>query len=880
MLKQANNKMVDSCFIQTNLQKHTHKKTVFRRLFLEAFCSFNIFTTYTFVMRKLGLAIIMLLSASFLFAQNLQSPEDFLGYKVGTHFTPHFKLLEYFKSVAAAKSDMVKLEKYGTTNEGRDLMLAYIALPENLQKLDAIRLNNLRISGSAKDKMAPVMDDAPVIVWLSYNVHGNEPASSEASMLTLFALVDPNNTQTKEWLKNTIVIIDPCINPDGRDRYANWYNSVVGTNYNVDPQSREHAEPWPGGRTNHYNFDLNRDWAWQTQKESQQRLRKYNEWLPEIHVDYHEQGYNQPYYFAPAAEPYHEVITPWQRDFQNMIGHNNAKYFDANGWLYFTRERFDLFYPSYGDTYPIYNGAIGMTFEQGGIRAGLGIITEDEDTLTLVDRAMHHFTTGMSTIETASKNAGKVLSEYKKFFDDTRNATGLNYKTFVLTSKDANRLQAVADLLDVNNIQYGITNAKSFHGYNYFTGKDENYVDEGYQLAVSTAQPKGRLAEVLFEPKSYLSDSATYDITAWSVPYTYGVKAYALKEKLDIAPYKPIADYADVQSDYGLLIPYNSFASALVLSDLIKQNVKVRYADKSFTYKSKNYPSGTLIVLKGNNINNWAALTNATCKKYKVQADIVSSGFMDKGEDFGSPDIRYIRQPKVALLTGEQVSASAAGEVWNFFDQTLHYPITLLNAENLNYYKLEKYNVIIMPDGDYDILGNKSVTDKLQAFVKSGGKIIAMENAVEELSENDWGFKSKDDDENKKDTGYALLKKFSDKEKGYLSSSIPGAIYKVELDNTHPLAFGYDSIYFTLKQDSKLYAFMKDGWNVGIIKQPYPVAGFVGNNLKPVLKDGTVIGVKEYGRGNIIFFADDIIFRQFWHNGKQMLVNAVFLVGQ
>ncbi len=830
------------------------------------------------------LFLLSILLFSFIKAQTIQSPEQFLGYKVGTRFTPHFKLLNYFRYVESVAPAMVKIEKYGETYEGRDLEVAYIALPENLQKLEAIRLNNQRLAGLAKDKMAPLTDGAPAIVWLSYNVHGNEPASSEASMLTLFALVDPNNTQTKEWLKNTVVVIDPCINPDGRDRYVNWYNSAVGAQFNADPQAREHSEPWPQGRTNHYNFDLNRDWAWQTQKETQQRLKLYNRWLPQVHVDYHEQGYNAPYYFAPAAQPYHEVITQWQRDFQVQIGRNNARYFDNNGWLFFTKEEFDLFYPSYGDTYPIYNGSIGMTFEQGGIGAGLGIKTANDDTLTLVDRALHHFTTGISTIETASKNAAKLVTEFKKFFDDNRTGTGFDYKTYVLTAKDANQLKAAAELLDNNSIEYGITTAKNFRGINYLTGKEENYVDEGYQLAVTTNQPKGKLVKVLFEAKSYMTDSATYDITAWSVPYVYGLKGYAVKEKLDIQPYPQPVAIAAVQANYGQLIPYTSLNSAKVLAALLQKQVRVRFAEKTFTYNGKNYEPGTLIVLKGGNNANWQDITNETCKVYNVQSEAVESGFMDKGADFGSGDVRYIHAPKVALLTGKQVASSSAGEVWSFFDQTLHYPVTLLNTENLGYTKLDGYNVLVVPDGNYQVFENKGVMAKLQDFVKGGGKIIALENGVSDLAAGEWGYKSKEgkDDSNKakSDSDYTVLKKFGDKQRDDITESIPGAIYKVELDNTHPLAFGYPTSYYTLKQDTKIYEFLNDGWNIGVIKQAAYTSGFVGSKLKPVLKNGLIIGAESYGRGNVVFFADDVLFRLFWQNGKMMFANAVFLVGQ
>ncbi len=845
---------------------------------------FQYFHRTNTLMRKIILGAFLLVQTC-CYAQTLQSPEQFLGYKIGTRYTPHYKILNYFNAVANAVPGMIKMEKYGESYEGRDLVVAYIASPENLQKLDAIRINNLRLAGMAKDKMAPATDGAPVIVWLSYNVHGNEPASSEASMLTLFALVDPANMQTKEYLKNTVVIIDPCINPDGRERYVNWYNSVVGATFNPDEQAREHSEPWPQGRTNHYNFDLNRDWAWQTQKESQQRLKLYNQWMPQVHVDYHEQGYNSPYYFAPAAEPYHEVITQWQRDFQVQIGKNNARYFDSSGWLYFTKQEFDLFYPSYGDTYPVYNGAIGMTFEQGGISAGLGVKTSDGDTLTLVDRVLHHYTTGMSTIETSSKNAAKLITEFKKFFDDNRSGAGFEYKTYVLTAKDKGRLQAVATLLQSNGIEYGSVQTKTFKGINYASGKEENYADESFQLAVSAAQPKGKLVKVLFEPKSYMSDSATYDIAAWSVPYAYGVKAYAVKEKLDIAPYAQAATVDAVQSTYGLLIPYTSLDDAKLLSYLLQKNVRVRYCLKPFTYNSKNYDRGTLIILKGNNVANWNELVNDACKQFNVQADGVSSGFMEKGADFGSSDVRFVHAPKVALFTGRQVSSSAAGEVWSFFDQTLHYPLTLLNAENIDYLKLDDYDVIVMPDGRYQALENKAGMDKLQDFVKNGGKLIALENGVSELTSGDWGLKLKDgnkDDSSKEksDSDYSALKKYADRDKNDITQSIPGAIYKVELDNTHPLAFGYPDTYYTLKQDGKIYEFLKDGWNVGVLKQSEFTSGFVGSKLKPSLKNGVIIGAENYERGNIIFFADDVLFRLFWQNGKLLFSNAVFLVGE
>ena len=833
-------------------------------------------------MKKVTFVIIILFLSVTSIAQGLQSPEQYLGYKIGTRYTRHHKIVEYYRAVAQAKPDMVKIEKYGETNEGRELILAFVASPENLQKLETIRNNNLGLAGLQKNKSNTSINQLPTIVWLSYNVHGNETSSSEAALLTLYALVDPSNTQTKEWLKNTVVVLDPCINPDGRDRYVNWFNSMVGKEMNPDPVAREHSEPWPGGRSNHYNFDLNRDWAWQTQLETQQRMKKYNQWLPQVHVDFHEQGINGPYYFAPAADPFHEVITQWQKDFQLMIGKNNASYFDKNGWLFYTKERYDLLYPSYGDTYPIYNGAIGMTYEQaGGGRAGLGIIKADEDTLTLLDRATHHFTTGLSTVETASRNHDKLLEEYRKFFEDGRAGKVGEYKTYVLTSSNLNRIKAVCKLLDRNGIEYGSISNKNFRGFNYTNGKDDAYTDEGYHIAVSAYQSKAVMAKVLLEPKTVVTDSNTYDITAWSLPYVYGVQGYAVKEKLEVSNgWKDPSIITEVSSNYGLIVPYQSFNAAQLMTHLLKNGIKVRFAEKPFVYEGKNYDRGTLIILRISNPDNWNHITNAACKKFNIQAVAVETGFMDKGSDFGSPDVKIIRTDyKVAMLSGEQTSSLGAGEVWHFFEKQLDYPITLINVADLSRANLKNFNVLIIPDGNYRTLTDKTSSDKLKDFVRGGGKLIAIDNAVNSLASADWGIKAKEDKSEDK-SEYASLKKYADREGQSLASSVAGSIFKLELDNTHPLAFGFPNYYFTLKKDADLFEFLKDGWNVGVMKKDAYVAGFTGIKVKPKLKDGLVFGVQNMGSGTVVYLGEDPLFRNFWENGKLLFSNAVFLVGQ
>src|SRR5690606_35832747 len=383
-------------------------------------------------MHKLSVFLFVLFTSIILsFGQKITSPKDFLGYDLGTHFSRHHQVVEDFKNVASELPNQVKLEQYGETYERRPLYLAFISSEENIRNLETIRQNNLKNAGLMDGN--PSFSDV-AIVWLSYNVHGNEASSTEASMKTLYGLL----TQKQEWLKNTVVIIDPCLNPDGRDRYVNWYNQTASRPYDTNQQAGEHNERWPYGRSNHYLFDLNRDWAWASQIESQSRLKMYNKWLPQIHVDFHEQGINEPYYFAPAAEPFHEINTDWQRDFQTQIGKNSAKYFDEKGWLYFTMERFDLLYPSYGDTYPTYVGAIGMTYEQAGHgRASICTNTAEDSAFTVVDPVASHTTTGPSTVEMGAKNAPQLNREFQKFFDNSSS----KYKSFVLKGETDNLSQ-------------------------------------------------------------------------------------------------------------------------------------------------------------------------------------------------------------------------------------------------------------------------------------------------------------------------------------------------------------------------------------------------------------------------------------------------------
>lgn len=802
------------------------------------------------------------------FSQSIQSPSEFLGYELGDRFTRHHQVVDYFKYVSNTVAT-VKMEKYGETNEHRPLYVSYISSKENIANLEKIRKDNLSQTGIIKGGNG----NTKAIVWLSYNVHGNEASSTEAAMLTLYELI----TNKKDWLENTIVIMDPCINPDGRDRYVNWFNQVKSTPYSIDQNAKEHLEPWPSGRPNHYLFDLNRDWAWATQVESSQRIAIYNKWLPHIHVDFHEQGINNPYYFAPAAEPFHEVISDWQRNFQIQIGKNHAKYFDKEGWLYFTRESFDLLYPSYGDTYPTYMGAIGMTYEQAGHgRAGLGIQTNEGEVLTLKDRVMHHTTTGLSTIEISSNTAIQLNAEFAKFFDNS----DLKYKSYVLKNKNKDQLNRLKKLLDKHQIYYQSAKKGIAKGYLYSTQEEGKMEVTSSDLMIHTDQPKGKMVKVLFEPKAKLMDSLTYDITAWSLPYAYGFEAIASRTKLPSsnASKETNINNSIVKRAYAYISKWNSLEDATFLGALLQNNIVPRFSEKAFSIEGNSFERGSLIVLRSDNRNpEFDAKLIAIANQHQRSLTAVATGFSDSGVDFGSASVKPIHQQKITVLSGKATSSLSFGEVWHFFETQLNYPITNINAEDFSDTTLHSYDVIVLPSGSYRDVLNTSMMTKLKKWMRNGGTLIAIGNALRSFADKD-GFSLKVKKSAEKDE-VDNLTPFADRERKSVANLITGSIFTSKIDSTHPLGFGYDSNYFSLKLSSTSYQYLAKGINVGYFDQMTKnVSGYAGSEAIKNVPKSLMLGEESFGKGSIVYMVDNPLFRSFWENGKLFMANAVFLL--
>jgi hypothetical protein len=838
----------------------------------------------TFSLRVSALTCWQILLCWHLAAQTaLKTPNQFLPHALGEQFTPHHLVTDYYEYLAANAPATVRLEKYGQTVEARPLQIAIFSSPDNMRQLEQIRLHHLSMTGLHEGTVLTNTQQPIAIVWISMSVHGNEPSGAEVGMLLAHRLAAQSDAEARRWLSNTVVIIDVTLNPDGYDRYVHWNRMVSNKMKTPVHEAREHHEPWPGGRLNHYHFDMNRDWAWATQSETRQRLAAYHRWMPHVHPDIHEQGIDEPYYFAPAAEPLHEYITDWQRSFQVTIGKNNAQKFDQNGWLYFTKEVFDLFYPSYGDTYPMFNGSIGMTYEQaGGPPAGRAVIIESGDTLTLHDRIAHHLTTCLSTIEVSSQHAKELVDNYKKFFRDAVTKPQGQYKTYIIkNTNDANKIANLCRLLDIHQIKYGraATSTASLKGFDYVEGREKDVAAAPGDLIISAFQPKSVLVQVLFDPEAKLSDSLTYDITAWSLPFAHGLEGFATRTKIEPTAayeYPAAPDVMLTAAPYAWCVQRRSLNDMQFLGDLLQKGVKVRYATHDFEVGTQKMEAGTLVISRGDNrqpgegLDGWV---KAAAHAHQVTLMPVFSGFMDKGKDMGSDALPIIPAVNAALVYDDDVDAIAYGQVWHFFEQELQYPITPIALNRLNRVRLGDYSTLILPDGNYSF--SDAQIKNLQEWVREGGRLIASEGAMYALANRE-EFAVKTKESPKKEGSSATTNMYVSRERDRLSDNLPGAIVCAVTDPTHPLTYGIGKVYFSMKTSPEALELTDQATAVIQLDSNYKSYGFIGYRLKSRLKKTVIAGVQPMGNGQIVYFTDNPLFRSFWQQGKLLFTNALF----
>ncbi|MDX2415106.1 MAG: hypothetical protein QNK33_07935, partial [Bacteroidales bacterium] len=541
---------------------------------------------------------------------------------------------------------------------------------------------------------------------------------------------------SKDWLESCVIAIDPCQNPDGRDLYTNRYRRRQPVNVNPNPADWSHSQVWPSARLNHNLFDLNRDWAWQTQKETKERLAFYNKYMPQVHADFHEMGSNSTYFFAPGADPWHKAITPWQHEFHKLTGEANAKLFNEKARLYFTKESFDLFCPSFGDTWPLFNGAMGFTYEQGGGGgAGLAVKRTIGDTLTLEKRIEGHYLSTLATIKVSYDAREKLIKEFVSFFKSGVSKPDFVYKSIIIKgSNNRADIKSLCALLDVNQVKYSYPDAigKSFGGFDYLANKEAKTSIEKGDILISAYQPQSHMVEVLFEPDSKFTDSLSYDLTGWALPYLYNLKAYAIKDKIKSTDKKVEFKFTKTivasNTPYAYLVNWKGFEDIKFMADLSKKKVNIRYASKDFTMEGIKYNRGSLIIAKGDNKHlkdSFDKIVADASNNTEVSIKPVSGGLSDKGIDLGSNYAQLKKAPGIALVGGAGSSTGSFGELWYFFEHELQYPVTILDSERLSGLDLSDFDVIFLPSGSYT-----KAKAKLLEYAKAGGKIIAFERSI------------------------------------------------------------------------------------------------------------------------------------------------------
>lgn len=836
---------------------------------------------------RISISIALLGYASALGAQSIQSPEEYFGYPLGEQFTYHQQAVDYFQYVSKESSN-VQYISYGKTYEGRPLGVAFVSSEENLKNLELFRESNLinigLMEGKEGGRQVP-------FIWLSYNVHGNESVGMEAALKTLYVLTTGSSKGVSDWLEECIIVIDPCQNPDGRDLYAYRYRRAKSIQPNPNPDDWEHHEGWPSARLNHYLFDLNRDWTWQTQIETQQRLTLYNQYMPHVHADFHEMGAGSTFFFAPGADPWHEVITPWQHEFHKLTGKANAALFDEEFRLYFTKESFDLFCPSFGDTWPLFNGAMGFTYEQGGGGyAGLSVARETGDTLSLKDRIEGHFLASLATIKVSYENREKLITEFNAYFNSGLTKPMFEYESVIIKGdNDHAALKDLLKLLDRNQIKFSFAGSigKTYSGFEYLSNKNGQVTIEEGDILIPARQPQSHFVKVLFEPDSKYTDSLSYDLTAWALPYVYHLNAIAVKEIID--PKEGAVDLPSPQntlsdsSPYAYVVNFSGFGEVKFIAELLNRKIRIRNAMKPFTIDKQEFKRGSIIIARGDNkqmkdvfdqtvIN----LANAT----GVQLYPATTGIVDKGGDLGSNYAPLKSKPEIALVGGDGVSSGSFGELWYFFEQEIHYPITVIGTGYLNATDLSKYDVLLLPSGSYSRL-----KDKLLDYVKEGGRLVAFERAIslfagEEATNLQHAVEARKKEQEKekekiKTDDPSHLKKYENQRRERLKERSAGSIYHVGLDETHPYAFGLGKKWFVMKMSGN-YPFLDEGNNIGFILESDPVAGFAGSEFQKEVKNSLVIGSERMGRGEIVYITDDPYFRAYWKSGRILLGNVVF----
>jgi hypothetical protein len=798
---------------------------------------------------------------------NIPTPKSVIGHEVGEWHITHDKLVAYMKALAAS-SDRITLEERGKTFEGRPLVLLTITSPDNHARLEEIRKRHI---DATNDASIDVSND-PIVVYQGFSIHGNEPSGTNAALAAAYYLAASTTGDTQSLLKNTVILFDPCMNPDGVQRFAYWANVNKSENLNPDPYDREFTEVWPRGRTNHYWFDMNRDWLPVQLPESRARIETFHKWLPNILTDHHEMGSNSTFFFQPGIPSRTHPLTPqMNQDLTKEIATYHAKALDKIGSQYYSEESFDDFYYGKGSTFPDINGSIGILFEQGSSR---GHAQETSNgLLTFPFTIRNQYTATMSTLAAAKSMRVKILKYQQDFYKRARAEASKSKAIVFGDSKDAAKAYHLAEVLDRHKIK--IHELKSDFSAN---GKE---FKKGYSYIVPMNQKNHRLIKAMFDVRTQFRDSLFYDVSAWTFNHSFGLD-YAENISLnragdEIKVLEPKAGSVSVKSSYGYLMPWNEYYAPKALNAILQKGLRAKVSMKNFKNGGTSYDYGTIFIPVQNqklDENEIFRFLSKVAEESHLNINGVTTG-LNEGIDLGSNNFRNVRKPKVAMLVGGNIYGNDAGEIWHLFDQRFDMHVTKLDMSYFNRVDLSKYTTIIVPNSSRM---DKSAATKLNTFAQNGGVVIGYRNALRWM--NNHKLISLNFDRAKIDTVKNVS--FEDRSKQTGAQVIGGAIFEANIDRSHPVNFGYKNDKIALFRNTTVFIKPNSkSYNNPIQYTENPLlSGYISEENAKIIKNSVPFKVQRKGRGRVMVFTDNTNFRAFWYGTNKLLMNAVFFGNQ
>ena len=810
----------------------------------------------------------------------IPKPKDIIYHEVGEWHVTHDRLANYMKAIATAAPDRVKMEIMGFTYESRPQVLLIITSPKNHQRLEEIRQQHLLLSDPSKSASVNI-DNMPIVVYIGHSIHGDEASGANASLLSAYYLAAAQGKQIDELLDNVVILFDPSFNPDGLQRFSTWANQHKSKNLVSDPNSREFNQVWPGGRFNHYWFDLNRDWLPAVHIESQNRLKWFHAWKPNILTDHHEQGSDATFFFQPGVPSRVNPLTPEKnQELTGKLAKYHARFLDRIGSLYFTKENYDDFYYGKGSTYPDINGAIGILFEQASSRGHLQQTANG--LLSFPFTIKNQFTTTLSTLEGAKDLRKEFLQWQRDFYKNvmTESAAAAT-KAYVFGDKnDKAKTFHFLEMLRRHQIDvFGLSNTINTEG---------NEFEKGSSYVVPANQPQYKVIKTIFEKTLNYKDSLFYDITAWTMPLAFGLPAAELNatqfnqnligEKVLQAVF-PKGEVMGNKSEVGYLMEWGELYAPAALFELQNNNLLTKVATNKFDIMvsggNRNFNYGTIMIpvqMQSQSSDKIFQVLNVVAQKYGVKIYSVQSGNVSSGSDLGSSKFSPLRKPSIAMIVGPGVTPMDAGEVWHLLDQRMGITSSHLEPTIFNRVDLGKYNTLIMVGGNY----NEINKDKLKTWVQEGGTLILSEEAVSWAAQNgisDIKFKKV-----KAPVDSTQKLTYTDREQIDGAQQIRGAIFGADVDLTHPLAYGYNQKTVSLFKANRV--FMEKSKNPFATPFYYgskPLqSGWVSKENSDVIKNSAAVIVNTIGNGRVINIADNPNFRAFWLGGSKLFMNAIF----